>query len=93
MADSDKPQPLLPDCYGRLEIVFPLAENGLRDSPLACRACVFKTECLREAMRREDGLAVKEEQVDRAYRGKMIGFFERWSKKKALHRKKRKFRN
>ncbi len=93
MSESEKKQPMLPDCYGRLDIVFPMAKNGLRDSPLACRACVFKTECLRDAMSRKEGLAVREEQVDRAYRGGMMGFFERWSKKKALDRKKKKFGN
>jgi hypothetical protein len=92
MADPEKKTPVLPDCYGRLDIVFPMASDGLRDSPLACRACVFKTECLRDAMQQKEGLTVKEEQVDRAYSGGMIGFFERWSKKKALHRKKKKFR-
>ena len=89
MSESEKKQPMLPDCYGRLDIVFPMTKGGLRESPLACRACVFKTECLRDAMSRKDGLAVREEQVDRAYRGGMMSFFERWSKKKALHRKKK----
>jgi hypothetical protein len=89
MADTEKKAPVLPDCYGRLDIVFPMTKDGLRDPPLACRACVFKTECLRDAMQQKQGLAVKEEQVDRAYSGGIIGFFERWSKKKALHRKRK----
>ncbi len=90
MPESENSQPLLPDCYGHLETVFPKTKQGLRESPLACRACVFKTECLREAVSRKEGLAVREEQVDRAYQGGMMTFFERWSRKKALHRKRKK---
>ena len=89
MTKTDPKEPMLPDCYGRLDIVFPKAKEGLRSSPIACMACVFKTECLRKAMKGEDGAAVREEQVDRAYRSGMMGFFERWSKKKMLHRKKK----
>lgn len=90
MTDAEKKQPVLPDCYGRLDIVFPKEDkDGLRSSPIACMACVFKTECLRDAMAGSDGAQVREEQVDRAYRGGMIGFLERWSKKKTLHRRKK----
>ena len=88
MTDADNKQPMLPDCFGRLDIVFPKKKDGLRCSPIACMACVFKTECLREAMKGKDGATVREEQVDRAYRSGMMGFIERWSKKKQLHRKK-----
>jgi len=89
MTKTDPKKPMLPDCYGRLDIVFPKAKEGLRSSPIACMACVFKTECLRKAMKGTDGAAVREEQVDRAYRSGMMGFFERWSKKKMLHRRKK----
>jgi hypothetical protein len=50
--------------------------------------CVYKTECLRTAMTRPQGTEVREEAVDRAYHSGMIGFFDRWSRKKALHRKR-----
>ena len=89
MTDADKKQQMLPDCYGRLDIVFPRAKEGLRTSPIACMACVFKTECLREAMQSAEGASVREEQVDRAYRSGMMGFLERWSKKKMLHQRKK----
>ncbi|CAB5092467.1 hypothetical protein D3OALGA1CA_998 [Olavius algarvensis associated proteobacterium Delta 3] len=75
-----------PDCFGDLETVFPMGRNKLRNSPIACRACVFKTECLRDAMKGGDGLKVREEAVDRAYSSGRMTFFERWSKKKTLHR-------
>lgn len=41
-------------------------------------------------MRETDGLKVREESVDRAYESRMIGFFERWSRKKDLRRRMKK---
>ena len=77
-----------PECFGTLQTVFPMGEEGLRNTPVVCRACVFKTECLRAAMETREGLEVKEEKVDRAYSAGMMGFFERWSRKKTLYRQK-----
>ena len=48
-----------PYCYGKLECVFPMGENGLRETPESCMVCYCKTECLRTAMQGEAG--------DRAY--------------------------
>jgi hypothetical protein len=79
-----------PYCYGILENVFPMGENGLRNTPESCMTCRHKTECLREAMGKREGLKVKEEIVDRAYESGMIGFFSRWSRKKRLQQEKRK---
>ena len=81
-----------PECFGILESVFPLGENGLRITPDSCFPCVFKTECLRSAMAGTDGLDVREEIVDRAYASGMMKFLERWSKKKTLHQKKRRLK-
>ena len=82
-----------PDCFGDLETVFPMEKNGLRNSPIACRACVFKTECLQQAMKGGDGLKVREEAVDRAYSSGTMTFFQRWSKKKTLHRMQNQIRS
>ena len=82
-ADQCKPQ-----CFGDLDIVFPLQVDGLRVTPEDCLCCVRKTECLRAAMANRNGLRVREEMLDRAYRGGMIGFFQRWSQKKNIHRLK-----
>jgi hypothetical protein len=38
----------------------------------------------------KSGLTVREELVDRAYASGMVGFFERWSRKKALNTLKQK---
>jgi hypothetical protein len=77
-----------PECYGNLDVVFPLRSDGLRVTPISCLQCVHKTQCLRTAMGRKQGLTVREEMIERAYRGGMMGFFQRWSQKKSLHRQK-----
>jgi hypothetical protein len=44
-------------------------------------------------MAESGGITVRQEMVDRAYASGMVGFFERWSRKKALcvqQRKKKK---
>ena len=78
-----------PDCFAQLETVFPMGKNGLRNTPETCLTCPHKTECLRMAIQGRDGFKVREEQIDRAYNSGMIGFFERWSKKKAIDRQKK----
>lgn len=77
-----------PRCYGDIDTVFPAGSDGLRHSPPVCIACVFKTECLRTAMARPQGVVVKEETLDRAYAAGMVSFVSRWSRKKELHRQK-----
>ena len=81
------PKEKYPSCFGILDRVFPIGEDGLRSSPEACLECIYKTECLRSAMAGSGGLTVHEELVDRAYESGMIGFLSRWSKKKDLNRK------
>ena len=78
-----------PDCFAQLETVFPMGNDGLRNTPETCLACRHKTECLRAAIQGRDGIKVREEQIDRAYGSGMMGFFERWSKKKAINRQKK----
>jgi len=77
----------MPACFGKLGIVFPKGEDGLRHSPEACMSCLFKKKCIQSAMNELDGLKAKEEQADRAYESGLIGFFERWSRKKNIIRK------
>ncbi len=76
-----------PSCFGILDIVFPKTDDGFRTTPENCLECPYKTECLRTAMKKSEGLRVREEVVDRAYESGMIGFLGRWSKKKELNRK------
>jgi hypothetical protein len=76
-----------PGCFGELETVFPKTNDGLRNTPDECLECSHKTACLRAAMKSTDGVKVQEEIVDRAYDSGVMGFFERWSKKKTLKHK------
>ena len=76
-----------PSCFGVIDSVFPKKENGLRNTPATCLACSHKTECLKSAMQGPGGLKVKDEFIDRAYESEMIGFLERWSKKKDIDRR------
>jgi hypothetical protein len=68
-----------PECFGQLDTVFPLGEDGLRHSPETCLKCLHKTDCLRTG--------VHQEHVDRSYNSGMIGFMERWSQKKNISRR------
>ena len=77
-----------PECFAQLDTVFPMGEDGLRHSPETCLQCPHKTECLRTGLKGEAGLKVHEEHVDRSYDSGMIGFMERWSKKKTIDRSK-----
>ena len=81
-----------PSCFGNLDIVFPMGENGLRNTPEPCMVCLHKTMCLKAAMTGKAGLQVREEKVDRAYASGMIGFIERWSNRKDLQRRKKKIK-
>ena len=87
MNDSKKKK--LPECFAELDTVFPMGKDGLRNTPDPCLACLHKTECLRAAVQCRDGLIVQEERIDRAYNSGMIGFFERWSRKKSIDRQKK----
>jgi len=75
-----------PACFGELDRVFPKGEDGLRNSPAECMACELKTQCLRSAMQSKARFVVHEEMVDRAYSSGRLSFWQRWSRKKAVHR-------
>jgi len=83
-----QPKDTPPDCFGNLDIVFPMGDDGLRHTPAACFECPHKTECLRTGLRGRAGLKVHEEHIDRSYESGMISFVERWSRKKAIDRRK-----
>lgn len=78
-----------PDCFGVIDVVFPMGDDGLRHSPESCMECRHKTECLRTAIKNPKGLKVREELVDRAYDAGNIGFLKRWSKRKYLQKIKK----
>ena len=76
-------------CFGVLEEVFPMGEDGLRHTPDACMTCERKTECLKIAVQQSNGLRLAEERIDRAYQSQNISFLARWSKKKTIDRQRR----
>ena len=78
-----------PYCFGKLENVFPLADDGLRHTPESCMPCLYKTECLRTAVSGGEGLVVHEEKLDRDYAAGAIGFLERWSRRKTLYQRRK----
>lgn len=81
----------MPHCFGTLEKVFPMTEKGLRQTPDDCfYHCPVKTKCLGRAMATKDGIKVEEEIIERGSKAGTINFFERWSRKKQVHRKSRK---
>lgn len=87
-ADQTKPDDSRPDCFGTIDKVFPMTDRGLRETPDECMYfCPCKTACLRSAMTGAQGVPVQEEIIERSEEAGMIGFFERWSRKKLLSKK------
>ncbi len=72
------------ECFGQLDTVFPIGEEGIRTSPPECMKCPHVKSCLQAAMQSPEGLNLQEEKVDRAYEYGLIGKVERWSKKKLI---------
>jgi hypothetical protein len=84
MVDDNAGQP---ECFGQLEIVFPMGEEGIRTTPPKCMKCSLVKSCIQAAMRSAEGLRLEEERVDRAYEYGLIGRLDCWSKKKLIHQK------
>ena len=83
-----KTEETLPDCFGNLEKVFPMTGSGLRETPEDCFFhCPVKTRCLKQAMGTRDGARVEEEVIERGAKAGVMNFFERWSRKKQVHRR------
>ena len=90
---SDHEKKASPECFSHLEKVFPLGTDGLRHSPAECLDCSLKTECLRAALKGEDGVAVHAERLERAYQAGSVGFIGRWAQQKTLNRRKSKMKD
>ncbi len=85
---ADRNQKMPPECFASIEKVFPIGSDGLRQTPPECFECDVKTDCLRSALVGQQGLAVHEERLARAYEAGAVGFLERWSQQKGLERRK-----
>jgi hypothetical protein len=78
-----------PACFGNLGKVFPMGEKGLRETPEDCFFhCPVKTKCLQQAIATKDGVKVEEELIERSTKAGAMNFFERWSRKKQIHKRK-----
>lgn len=79
-----------PDCFGKIDCVFPMTDSGLRETPIPCMDnCSHRVYCLRKALASDpEADKLKSDNVDRAYEAGLMGFFERWSKRKLLKQKK-----
>ena len=74
------------ECFGVLDKVFPVGEEGLREIVNACFQCPDRVACLKAALDTKEGLEMRSRNLDRAASGGMIGRLKRWSHKKELHR-------
>ena len=73
-----------PGCFGQLDTVFPVGDEGIRTSPPECMKCPHAKACLQTAMCGPEGLKLQEERVDQAYQYGLIGKLERWSRKNLI---------
>jgi hypothetical protein len=72
------------DCFGILDKVFPVSDNGLREITAECIECDDRLSCLKEALATKDGIEMREDILKRAPADGLIGRIRRWSEKKAL---------
>ncbi len=79
-----------PDCFGILDEVFPMGEEGIREVRERCIDCPFRVECLREAIQTEEGLKMREEMMERMPVRGVGDWVRRWSEKKMLYRMRKK---
>ena len=74
-------------CFGVLEKVFPMGEEGLREVVPACLQCPEKKACLQEALKTREGLEFRSDLLDRLPVRGLAGRLRRWSEKKTLSRR------
>lgn len=77
------------DCFGILENVFPMENEGLREIVPECFECPDRKECLQDALKTKQGFQLRSEVLDRSSAGGVIGRLKRWSDKKALSKGER----
>jgi hypothetical protein len=76
----------LKDCFGILDNVFPMGNEGLREIVPECFNCSDRKECLQDALETKQGFQLRSEVLDRSSSGGLLGRLKRWSDKKALSR-------
>ena len=74
------------ECFGILDRVFPMGEEGLRVIVSTCFDCPDRKVCLQAALATREGLGFRCELIDRAPVRGLVGRLKRWSEKKELNR-------
>jgi len=74
------------DCFGILDKVFPVGEEGLREIVPTCFHCDDKEACLETALTTKEGLQLRNEILERTPATGFLGRLMRWSEKKELSR-------
>lgn len=77
------------DCFGILDNVFPMGNEGLREIVPKCFQCTERKECLQAALQTEQGVELRSEALDRSSSGGLMGSLKRWSDKKALSKRRK----
>lgn len=73
-------------CFGKLDEVFPMGEEGLREVVPSCFECPERTACLKTALQSKEGLGLRKENLDRSPARGFIDRVKRWSERKYLSR-------
>jgi len=73
-------------CFGVLDGVFPMGEEGLREVVPTCFDCPDRKPCLQMALTTKDGLEFRGEVLRRTPVRGLVGRLKRWSEKKSLGR-------
>ncbi|MBW2709696.1 MAG: hypothetical protein JRD04_10575 [Deltaproteobacteria bacterium] len=77
------------DCFGILNNVFPMGNEGLREIVPECFKCADRKGCLQTALKTEQGFELRSEVLDRSSSGGLLGSLKRWSDKKALSKRQK----
>jgi len=78
-----------PECHGRLDVVFPMGADGLREVAAGCWDCQSRVDCLRLAVAadrdqgRPDRLTPAGQASENNEQSGVGGFLRRWSRLKS----------
>ena len=84
--------PVPKDCFGILDNVFPMGNEGLREIVPECFRCPDRKACLQAALKTENGFQLRSEVLDRSSSGGLLGRIKRWSDKKELSRLRKQYK-
>ena len=76
-------------CFGKLDVVFPVGRNGLREVPEGCFECSERVACMKAALASPVGIEMQwgllERDPEKGWRGRL----KRWSERKELNRRQK----